>query len=527
MKRTGESGFALMLVFLMAAVIAISLYSEIPRVSFESQRAKEEMLIERGEQYERAIKVFVKKMNRYPASIDELENTQNVRFLRKRYTDPMTGKDDWRLVHVGPGGVFTDSLVYKTSDKDKEKKEANTNTFITEGPAIGATLGQGQQQQSAFMRRRRSEGGAAPGQQQIPGQQTTIPSQPYLGAPLPGSTDPNQPVAAAQPGAYPGAPVPGQPGYGAPGMPTYPGAPAPGQPGFGAPGMPSYPGTSVPGQPGYGAPGMPSYPGAPGTAQQIPGQPGYQAGMPAGMPVPGGAAPGQTGYPGAPVSSQTGGVSPYPYSTTSGSQGGAPYFPQPGMQPAAPGMVPNAQGGNDATRLIQSMLTSPRSASFAASGATTQSGMQIGGGIAGVASKLEDKGIKVYNDKENYNEWEFVYDMTKDRGLAGVGASAAPGTPAGQMGQAAGSGAPSTAGSPGGLGSSGFGSSSPFGSQSPFGGSPSTSTGSSPGSVGSGLGYGSAPPPPPTAPQQGYPQQGYPPPVLPVPPMTPTAPPQR
>ena len=23
----------------------------------------------------------------------------------------MTGKDEWRLIHVGPGGVFTDSLI--------------------------------------------------------------------------------------------------------------------------------------------------------------------------------------------------------------------------------------------------------------------------------------------------------------------------------------------------------------------------------------------------------------------------------
>jgi hypothetical protein len=39
----------------------------------------------------------------------------------------------------------------------------------------------------------------------------------------------------------------------------------------------------------------------------------------------------------------------------------------------------------------------------------------IGGGIAGVASKREQEGIKVYGDRTKYNEWEFVYDVTKDK----------------------------------------------------------------------------------------------------------------
>jgi hypothetical protein len=38
----------------------------------------------------------------------------------------------------------------------------------------------------------------------------------------------------------------------------------------------------------------------------------------------------------------------------------------------------------------------------------------IGGGIAGIASTRTQEGIKVYNDKKKYNEWEFVYDVTKD-----------------------------------------------------------------------------------------------------------------
>src|ERR1700722_41716 len=119
-KRRGspESGFAVLFVYAMAATIAITLYMELPRVAFEAQRDKEQLLIDRGEQYSRAITLFVRKFNRYPPDFDALDNTQNHRFLRKRYVDPMTGKEEWRLIHVGPGGVFTDSLVYNKKKGD-------------------------------------------------------------------------------------------------------------------------------------------------------------------------------------------------------------------------------------------------------------------------------------------------------------------------------------------------------------------------------------------------------------------------
>src|SRR5258708_26645834 len=111
MKRREDSGFAMLFVFVMAAAIAIGLYMEMPRVAFESQRQKEQMLIDRGGQYQRAIQLFYRKYRTYPQNLDDLETTRNIRFLRRRYKDPMTGKDEWRLIHVGPGGVLTDSII--------------------------------------------------------------------------------------------------------------------------------------------------------------------------------------------------------------------------------------------------------------------------------------------------------------------------------------------------------------------------------------------------------------------------------
>ena len=78
-------------------------------------------------------------------------------------------------------------------------------------------------------------------------------------------------------------------------------------------------------------------------------------------------------------------------------------------------------GQNQALTLINQILTTPRSGGVAP-GNQPMGGLQIGGGIAGVASTVERTGIKIYNEKEKYNEWEFLYDLTKDK--TGMGAAA-------------------------------------------------------------------------------------------------------
>jgi len=47
------------------------------------------------------LQLYFRKFGRYPSSIDQLENTNNLRFLRKRYKDPITGTDEWKLIRLG------------------------------------------------------------------------------------------------------------------------------------------------------------------------------------------------------------------------------------------------------------------------------------------------------------------------------------------------------------------------------------------------------------------------------------------
>lgn len=100
-----ESGYLLLFVLFLAALLLIALAVAAPRIATSIQRDKEIELVHRGEQYRRAIKLYYRKFGTYPTSIDQLVNTNNIRFLRKRYTDPITGKDDWRLIHLGQAKV--------------------------------------------------------------------------------------------------------------------------------------------------------------------------------------------------------------------------------------------------------------------------------------------------------------------------------------------------------------------------------------------------------------------------------------
>jgi hypothetical protein len=129
-----------------------------------------------------------------------------------------------------------------------------------------------------------------------------------------------------------------------------------------------------------------------------------------------------------------------------GFQPGPSQFGQPnqagqsGQNGLPPGFQnqPNTAGGppGAAANIINQILTTPRPGGLNGMGDTSntgtpigqsQGGQTIGGGFAGVASKAEQEGIKSYKDKTAYNEWEFVYDMSKDASRGGGRGGAVPG----------------------------------------------------------------------------------------------------
>jgi type II secretory pathway pseudopilin PulG len=99
-SSSSESGYILITLMMMASIIVIMLAVVLPQMSQQIRRDREMELIHRGVQYSRAIRRFYKKNGRYPVRLEELENSNNVRYLRQRYKDPTNGKD-FKLLHFG------------------------------------------------------------------------------------------------------------------------------------------------------------------------------------------------------------------------------------------------------------------------------------------------------------------------------------------------------------------------------------------------------------------------------------------
>ncbi len=99
--KPSEEGYLLLAVMFLMALLVLSLAVAAPIVAKSIQRDREVETMERGKQYMRAIQLYYRKFHAYPPNEDALVKTNEIRFLRKRYLDPITGKDDWKPVMFG------------------------------------------------------------------------------------------------------------------------------------------------------------------------------------------------------------------------------------------------------------------------------------------------------------------------------------------------------------------------------------------------------------------------------------------
>ena len=343
--RNSESGYALITILFLLGVVAVMLARSLPRDAMSAERTREETLIYRGEQYARAVKLYFREHQRYPETLDDLEETDGVRYLRRRYRDPMTGDDEWRLIKMGTDGRFEDSLVY---DTEKDDGAGGRNT-----PAAQAFAAV---------------------------QLSNVPRTPNAAVSQRISAAPTNPFQA--PGGTGGAfAFPGQPGA------VEREEPEPVRPD---------------GQPARGAEGD--------YSQVLPGQ----------VPTDAGQRNPRLGPNGVPAAIS--GIAPQ-------------------QAPAYPGQpLPVNAGSAQATNLIGDLLTRPRPGGLA--GLQGQMAPQEAAptvtfqeGIAGVASKSEGSGVKVYKDRESFNEWEFVYDYRQDPQVGATGAQTAPAAAGGNINQ--------------------------------------------------------------------------------------------
>src|SRR5206468_3842694 len=143
----------------------------------------EEELIFRGEEYARAIQKFYRKFGVYPPSIDALVQTNGLRFLRRVYKDPITGKD-FRLISISPDGTLIGSTLPTQRINNTPLFGAPAQTFGGQTPAPAQPSGSPQP----------PAGSASPTQVQRP----AAASSPAFSSALPTQASPSpQPAAQA------------------------------------------------------------------------------------------------------------------------------------------------------------------------------------------------------------------------------------------------------------------------------------------------------------------------------------------
>ena len=98
-RRSREAGYLLITLLLFVTLMVIAATAVLADLKRQMERDREEEMIHRGVQYTRAIRRYYRKTGTYPTSLDQMENMPGMRFLRKRYKDPVTGQD-FKLLHM-------------------------------------------------------------------------------------------------------------------------------------------------------------------------------------------------------------------------------------------------------------------------------------------------------------------------------------------------------------------------------------------------------------------------------------------
>lgn len=134
--RQAQAGFTYLLVLFVVALLGATLALTGTVWHTEVRREKEAELLFVGGEYRRAIRQYSQAGGQYPARLEDMvkdpRQPTTVRYLRKLYPDPITGKQDWGLVR-GPNnsiiGIFSISKEapiktagFKLDDKDFEGK---------------------------------------------------------------------------------------------------------------------------------------------------------------------------------------------------------------------------------------------------------------------------------------------------------------------------------------------------------------------------------------------------------------------
>jgi len=134
-----QRGYVLLTLLLFASLAVIATALAASTIAFEIRRDREEEMIHRGVQYSRAIRSYAKKTGHYPMDIHELLDPHGVKYLRKLYKDPITGKD-FRFLHTADIMPKTDlnASLHNTMGSDGAQSDSGLSTDANSGTTLDA-----------------------------------------------------------------------------------------------------------------------------------------------------------------------------------------------------------------------------------------------------------------------------------------------------------------------------------------------------------------------------------------------------
>lgn len=130
-----DAGFAYLGLMILVAILALATSATLTLGSIAQRRETEQRLLEVGAAYRQAITSYVNSSpagrRSYPTSLADLLKDPRYpgvrRHLRRLYPDPITGRNEWRLVAAPGGGIMgvsslSDARAIKIAEFDSENQ---------------------------------------------------------------------------------------------------------------------------------------------------------------------------------------------------------------------------------------------------------------------------------------------------------------------------------------------------------------------------------------------------------------------
>jgi type II secretory pathway pseudopilin PulG len=152
MRRCREQGFTYLALLFFVAIAGAALAATSMAFSQAVRRDKEDQLLFAGQQIREAIGRYYERspgsVKKYPERLEDLLFDKRYlslqRYLRRIYTDPMTGQADWAVIAAPGGGIMG---IHSRSEAAPIKQLGGSRysdwRFLYEPPTQGAYFAAG------------------------------------------------------------------------------------------------------------------------------------------------------------------------------------------------------------------------------------------------------------------------------------------------------------------------------------------------------------------------------------------------